>query len=316
MNGGIQVANKDYEGSNCKFSIDTPEASPWINYKNKDLYPLLKAITDTTTVDDLIAMKNGKYADVLSDYSIDESLLDSMIRLSNVIKTYESTNDLTYILEKTETGEQYSCNRVYTGPENRYAMFDNTYVCSAFIGPGTHNVFLNGVLLDRSTYSVFDNKNIILNDLSVAGGSDEYDKDDKSTWNLIKYYDDDSGEVKKVYTKTPDELLIELRTDTTVKKASYEIKEVSYDTQAFDNLDYDFPQSLLNTKDTIKIYIDGILYTGGYTLKNNVITLLEAPLSIDPIKLYFNAHPDTYNDWKKINGEYTYRKSRVIFEWR
>ena len=80
--------------------------------------------------------------------------------------------------------------------------------------------------------------------------------------------------------------------------------------------DYEFPASLLNTKDEIKIWIDGILYTGGYYIENKNIVLKDSPLRLDPIREYFNSHPDTYRDWKKINGEYSYTKSRVIFEWR
>ena len=52
------------------------------------------------------------------------------------------------------------------------------------------------------------------------------------------------------------------------------------------------------------------------TIEDKNIILLNSPLQLDPIKKYFNTHPDTYSKWKKENGEYTYRKSRIIFEWR
>ena len=179
-------------------------------------------------------------------------------------------------------------------------------------------------MLDRNSYSIFDSCRIILNDLNVAGGSDEFDAEDPNTHRLIKYYikeydpeqEKNVGKIYRVYCETPDELLIEYKPDTSIRKTSYEIKESTYDTGILSYDDYEFPNSLLNSKDEIKIWIDGILYTGGYSIKNKDIILKNNPLQLDPIKLYFDSHPDTYKEWKKDNGEYAYRKSRIIFEWR
>ena len=91
---------------------------------------------------------------------------------------------------------------------------------------------------------------------------------------------------------------------------------MTYDTEVLSYDDYEFPNSLINTKDEVKIWIDGILYTGGYEIRNRDIILKNSPLKIDPIKLYFDTHPDEYKEWKKVNGEYYYRRSRIIFEWR
>ena len=186
-------------------------------------------------------------------------------------------------------------------------------------------LYLNGVMLDKSSYSIFNNNYILLNELSVAGGYDEYDKDDEKTHRLIKYYvetydkdtDKTNGQLHYVYCESPDELTVEYRPDVTLRKASYEIKEISYDMNGvFSYDDYEFPSSLLNTKDEIKIWIDGILYTDGYYIENKNIILKNSPLRLDPIKEYFNAHPDTYKEWKKEHGEYVYTRSRIIFEWR
>lgn len=271
------------------------------------MYNILKDINDNITVDDLELLG-------LSEYAFDENSLEYMKTLSKCIDTMETTNDLYYIVERTEGNETYACNRVITGPENRYDNFDNTYTSSSYIGPGAINVFLNGVLLEKAEYSIFDNCNIILNEIQTAGGSDEFTREDKDTWTLIKYYID--GELKKIYCKEPDRLLLELRPDTSIKKASYNIKEISYETQAFDIIDYDYPVSLKNTKDKIKIYINGLIYTGKYSNINGVITLEDAPLNIDPIKLYFDSHPDEYKEYKKFNGEYIASKDRITFEWR
>ena len=307
---GIQVYNiKDYPGTQCKFTIDTPISNGFINWKNRDMYNIIKNINEDTTVESLEALG-------LDEYAFDENKLDNLKILKDAINQMETKNDLYYMVERVEENESYACNRVITGPENRYDNFDNTYTSSSYIGPGAINVYLNGVLLEKKEYSIFDNCNIILNEIQTAGGSDEFTRDDEKTWTLIKYYDDESGQVKRVYCPEPDRLLLELRPDTSIKKVSYDIKEVSYETQAFDIIDYDFPISLKNTKDKIKIYINGIIYTGKYTNIDGVITLQDAPLQIDPMRRYFDSHPDEYREYKKSNGEWISPKDRITFEWR
>ena len=324
---GVQVPSTDSETTLCKFSVDTPVS---IGFNKTwgtecDLYNLLKAITDNTTLAQLQNMKKEKFSNELKDYSLNETLLERLKSLSRVIKECESGNELFYFVEKIEAGETYSVNRDWLYHGDRYTTFDNTYNAHNYIGPGSVDVYLNGVMLDKSSYSVFNNNNIILNDLAVAGGSDEYDKDIPNTHNLIKYYvteyDEDKGKdvgvVKHLHCETPDELLVEYRPDTTIRKVSYEVKQTTYDSNGvFMYEDYEFPDSLLRTKDVIKIWIDGILYTGGYHIQNKNIVLNDSPLQLDPIKQYFDTHPDTYRAWKIKNGEYSYRRSRVIFEWR
>ena len=248
-----------------------------------------------------------------------------MKSLSRVIHQCETSNELFYFVEKIEAGETYSVNRDWLSHADRYTTFDNTYNAHNYIGPGAVDVYLNGVMLDKTSYSIFNNNNIILNDLMVAGGSDEYDRDKTETHNMIKYYiteyneekEKEVGTVKYLHCESPDEILIEYRPDTTIRKVSYEIKQTTYDTNGvFMYEDYEFPDSLLRTKDVIKIWIDGILYTGGYHIQGKNIVLEDSPLQLDPIKQYFDTHPDTYREWKIKNGEYSYRKSRVIFEWR
>ena len=324
---GIQIDSTDDPSVLCKFSIDTPIS---INFKktwgNKcDLYALLKEIDDDTSMVELTNMKKGPFKNELKDYSISQGLLDGLKSLSKIIKESEEGNELYYFIEKIEAGETISVNRDWLTHGNRYTAFDNTYNANSYFGPGAIDVYLNGVMLDRSSYSLFDNNNIILNDLSVAGGSDEYDTSDPKTHSLIKYYvteydpvtDKTTGKVVHFNCTSPDEVLIEYRPDTTVRKIAYDIKESTYDSNGvLAYVDYEFPNSLLKTKDVIKIWIDGILYTGGYHIEGKDIVLEDSPLRMDPIKQYFDSHPDTYRAWKIKNGEYSYRKSRIIFEWR
>ena len=299
---GIFTIPTDYPSTQCKFTIDTPIATGFVNWKGHDLYPILKDITDETTVDDLNKLN-------LPEYYFTDDILNQMKRLSKAINQIETTNNLHYIIERTEEGESYAANRVTCSAQDRYEIFDNTYTSSVYIGPGAINIYLNGVLLERKSYSIFDNCNIILNDIQTAGGSDELDREDESTWTLIKYYDKDTGTVKRVHCQEPDVLTIELRSDTSIKKQTYDIKEISYDTQSFDTIDYDFPESLLNTKDLIKIYINGILYDGTYTINKDIITLEDAPLQTNPLVRYLQSHKD-------IESDYEFSGDRITFEWR
>lgn len=324
---GIQVKSVDNDKIDCRFDITTPTHNNFIKKwgTQHDLYPLLKEINNETTLVDLMNLKATTYSNELKEYSVDINLLEMLKKLAAVIKEQETNNELFYYVEKLEAGELYSVDRSWCTFANRYPSFDNTYTSLNYIGPGSVNVYLNGVMLDKSSYSLFDNNNVILNDLAVSGGSDEWDLDKPDTHRMIKYYkeeyDKETGKTKgivhKLLTKTPDEVMIEYRPDTSIRKVSYEIKETTYDSNGILYYeDYEFPNSLITSKDTIKIYIDGILYTGGYTIEDKNIILLNSPLQLDPIKKYFNTHPDTYSEWKKENGEYTYRKSRIIFEWR
>lgn len=324
---GIQVKSTDSETVECKYHIDTPSHNNYVKCwgTSHDLYPLLKEINTNTSLIDLENFKAGKYSEQLKEYSVNVSLLEKLKGLAKAILESETNNELAYFVEKLEAGETFSVDRSWTSWANRYAPFDNTYTSLSYIGPGSVNVYLNGVMLDKSSYSIFDNNNIILNDLTPSGGSDEWTMENDDSHRMIKYYveeyDETTGKTKgniyRLLTETPDEVMIEYRPDTTVKKVSYEIKDTTYDTNGVLSYeDYSFPNSLITTKDTIKIYIDGILYTGGYKIDKKDVVLTNCPLQLDPIQQYFNAHPDIYKEWKRKNGEYVYKRSRIIFEWR
>ncbi len=143
-----------------------------------------------------------------------------------------------------------------------------------------------------------------------------YNEENQVTQTDLKYYDEADGTVKYIECGECDYVTLEFRPDNSVKKVTYDVKQISYDSQSFDSEDYEFPSSLKNTKDLIKIYINGILYDGTYTFKDGVLSLDKPVLNVDPIELYFNSHPYEYKIWKNKNGEYVAPKDRVTFEWR
>ena len=103
---GVQVRSYDDEHVECKYHIPTHTN---INFKKTwgnqcDLYDLIKAIDDTTTIDKLIDMKNGEFSEELKDYSITDSLLARFKSLHNALIEMETNNPLNYFVERIEQG--------------------------------------------------------------------------------------------------------------------------------------------------------------------------------------------------------------------
>lgn len=325
INGVQTPPVKDYIAAQCKFTVETPTGNSFNkewgtkdhDSNRPDLYKLLKAIDESTTIYDLQEMKEeGEYSYELRDYYVNEDLLADLKTLSNSIKDSEAGEELLYMIENTEETEDYSCDRITMTVLDRYDNFNNTYKLpnGRYLGAGNISVYLNGVYIERQQYTIFDNNKIILNEINTIGGNSSFDINDPSTHNIFKYFDKKEGVVKDIVCSEADELMIEYRPDTSIKRATYNIKEVSYDTQAFDIEDYEYPVSLKNTKDHIKIYINGLLYSGKYTNRGGVITLLDAPLMKNPLEDYKKT--DEYAAWESEHGKYTYEKDRITFEWR
>jgi hypothetical protein len=91
---------------------------------------------------------------------------------------------------------------------------------------------------------------------------------------------------------------------------------MSYETYTFDILDYDYPASLNNSKDLLKIYINGVIYDGNYTNMNGVITLLDCELEEDPLYKYLKMNPSAMKEYESRYGEYIKYEDIITFEWR
>jgi hypothetical protein len=175
------------------------------------------------------------------------------------------------------------------------------------------NVYVNGVLLEKSDYAVFDNNKIMIA-FDLVGGQEIlpiHKGDYAHPYRVIA-----DGELKFIECEGDDEVLIEVRDDLTLKKRTYPIKDVSYETYSFDILDYDYPVSLSQTKDVIKIYINGVLYDGDYTNIEGVITLLECSLEEDPLYKYLRMNPSMMKEYEEKYGEYIKHEDTITFEWR
>lgn len=117
--------------------------------------------------------------------------------------------------------------------------------------------------------------------------------------------------------------MVEVRQDFNLKNQTIPVR---YPGQRTFYLEDDgIPKSLLLSQDYIKIFIDGIIYTGEYIINRDVgsITLLDpnldAILNIDPIARHFELHPDEYDKYLEEYGKpYISKpqKNKITFEWR
>ena len=228
--------------------------------------------------------------------------------------------ELIYYVERPEKTELVSCERETLTATNRSLEYDNAYIANISLVPGVINIFVNGVRLERNDYSIIDEHTIILHE-SIVGSQKNYDASDQSTWNKYIIYDKDKKAI--IDCNRDDHITIEVRQDYSLKSQTIPVRYAGQRT--FYMEDDGLPKSLILTQDLVKIYIDGILYKGEYSIdKNNgSITLLdndlENILNIDPIAQYFDINPEAYDDYINEYGKAYIAKpktNRITFEWR
>lgn len=228
--------------------------------------------------------------------------------------------ELVYYVERPEKTELVSCERETLTAANRSLEYENAYVSNISLIPGVVSVFVNGVRLERNDYSIIDPNTIILHE-SIVGSQKNYNASDQSTWN--KYIIFNKDKTATIECNRDDHITIEVRQDYSIKSQTIPVRYAGQRT--FYMEDDGLPKSLILTQDLVKIYIDGVLYQGEYSInKNNgSITLLDSNLenilNIDPIAFYFDTHPYIYDNYIKKYGK-TYiakpKTNRITFEWR
>ena len=286
-------------------------------YSNQDMYNVIMLINENTTLDDTINIQTNTargYKEVLvTDFFNSEYQLKQAIGLKNYILNDMKNNSLLYMIENVEYNEFVSCRRQWELSRNDNGNLPNSYIATTRLVPGIINVYVNGVLLEKSEYAIFDNNKIMIG-FDLVGGQEimPVEKGDYA----YPYRVVTNEGFKYIECENNDVVTLEVRDDLTVKKRTYTIKEISYETHAFDIIDYEFPTSLSYTKDVIKIYINGVLYDGDYTNINGVITLLDCDLEEDPLYKYLKVNPSAMKKYEERYGEYIKYEDTITFEWR
>lgn len=230
------------------------------------------------------------------------------------------TGELLYYVERPEQTESAACIREVLTAVNRNTQYQNGYTTTISLMPGVVSVYLNGVRLERNDFTVIDDHTIMLH-VTAVGGQRNYNPEDSSTWNKYIYYDS-NGE-HEITSLRDDNVVIEVRQDFNLKTQTVPVR---YPGQRIFYLEDDgLPKSLLLSQDLIKIFINGVIYDGEYTINrdNGSITLLdselEAMLNVDPIAKYFETHPVEYDEYLQEYGKPYVAKpqtDKITFEWR
>ena len=316
VKGDLFYVNEQLSGTFVPFINRYREEQCENRYREQDMYSVLQAINeDTILEDEIIVLTNNNIKDhclALKYFNSDHQLAQAKA-LKKYVEENMKNNNLIYIIENVENNETVACHRHWNAPRNENGNLPNSYTTNMKLTPGIINVYVNGVLLEKSDYAVFDNNKIMIG-FDLVGGQEilpAHKGDYAHPYRVIA-----DGELKFIECENDDEVLIEVRDDLTLKKRTYPIKDVSYETYSFDILDYDYPISLSNTKDVIKIYINGVLYDGDYTNIEGVITLLECSLEEDPLYKYLRMNPSMMKEYEEKYGEYVKHEDTITFEWR
>lgn len=303
---------------NNEFYVNKLVSSSFMSHLDKtsvDMYNVLKTIKQDTELRDIITIISGMYSEEVfpSKYFNDEYQLGQAKLLKKYIEEDMKQNTLLYIVENKEKNEMASCRRHWNMPRNENGNLPNSYTTTMRLTPGIINVYVNGVLLEKSDYAVFDNNKVMIG-FDLVGGQ-EILGSVKKEYNCPYRVITEEG-LTYIECESPDEVTIEVRDDLNIKKRTYTIKDISYDTHSFDIIDYEYPTSLSTTKDLIKIYINGVLYDGDYTNVNGVITLLDCDLERDPLYEQLRMQTDLMDKYEKLYGEYKEHEDIITFEWR
>ena len=245
-----------------------------------------------------------------------------------IVPTLEPTNEMfspyngeiLYYVERPEKNESASCIREVLNASNRNTQYQNGYTTTISLMPGVVSVYLNGVRLERNHFTVIDDHTIMLH-VNAVGGQRNYNPEDPATWNKYLYYNS-KGE-HEITSLRDDIVVIEVRQDFNIKTQTVPVRFPGQ--RIFYMEDDGLPKSLLLSQDLIKIFINGVIYDGEYTINrdNGSITLLdselESMLNVDPIAKFFETHPIEYDEYLQEYGKPYVAKpqtDKITFEWR
>ena len=315
---GVMVPHTEEVTTDSKsnlFFVDKLECSRFIDENGVNVYDVLLAIEDDTKLTDEITVVSGITRDVClpMKYFNSEHQLQQAKFLKKYIQNDMKNNTLMYIIENVEQNEASSCRRQWGLPRYDNGSLPNSYTTTMRLTPGIINVYVNGVLLEKSDYAIFDSNKIMIG-FDLIGGQ-ELLGNIKDKYNCPYRVITEEG-FKYIECENTDEVIMEVRDDLSIKKRTYTIKDISYETLSFDIIDYDYPISLNTTKDLIKIYINGVLYDGDYTNIDGVITLLDCKLEKDPLYERLRMDSDLMKEYENKYGEYKKHEDIITFEWR
>lgn len=229
-----------------------------------------------------------------------------------------------YVVEKPEGSEVKSCERQVLTKDHIIEGTRNIFKTNIPLWPGNIRLFVSGLRQPESAFEVLDNYQIRLKEDALIYPSN-FPKES------VELSDGSFIELERQH---PDSILIEVRQDYALKEVTLPVryagqKEWSVAPRHPDDITKGgdaLPESIIDSKDFIMIYINGMAYGKDYRidqdqgkiiLTNDTIT---DTLGKDAIDEYFKANPDRYEEWRIENGGKEYVAKPIIdtitFEWR
>lgn len=226
-----------------------------------------------------------------------------------------------YVIETPEKGQSSAATFVTLKQDNMIAMNvykipDDLEDISFF--PGRLSVYRNGVRLEKDDWSLLGNRTIMIkNTITPVVGTMSNNYPDE--------YVSDNGKAIKVTHKQTDVISVEIRQDFSRQEYTFNAPGGS----EMNLEDLNIPANILETKDEILIYINGVFTGLSAKDKNSYHTdpykeclsidnpkVLES-LNIDPLWRVLQDK-DTYEAWKLFTGKSAYipRKNKITLVWR
>jgi hypothetical protein len=336
---GVHTANTETEieeGVTRSFKLNRPVLNMKFNegyYGTKDVYKALEYLAQNNDATLESQLSDGS---LMSNYFATEQMLEVAKRfVRDTLKGTMTKETVSYVVEKIERDEYFATDRDYINletegePHSQIYQYANDSIITDFSLRGTTSVYLNGVLLDNKDYSRFNNDKIMFN-VDVCG-LQELPIAEKMMDNIPDNLKDDIIEIYKdnprvlrmirnnkmlyIPTSSRDEILVERRDDTSIKTLTLEQKYFN-NSLKFTKEDYpSMPESLFNTGDLIKIYINGVFYDGEYRFTNDGgikgIELLDKTAAVNDLVYSSDKFREQY---EALYGPY--KPIKVKFEWR
>lgn len=265
-------------------------------------------------VNSLTVFRNGVRQILDVDYvESDDGTTITFLCPANDIKIGEKIH---YTVEQLEVGASKVMDVITL--DNTNSIGTNVYEIPAqtelYLYPGRLVVYRNGVRLPKDDWTLIGNKTI-----QIIKSDRPYIGTTASNYPNESFYKRETDSSYTVHHNYPDRITIEIRQDYKRKEETFKMKYNRI--PEFPINDYDIDPQVLETKDEVLFYING-LFTGlsrnivnGYVLNKykSCITFndrkVAALLSNDPLYIDLYENPDKMEAWKKRTGKSEYTTS-------
>ena len=264
-------------------------------------------------VNSLTVFRNGVRQILDIDYIENED--GRSIKFINGPEEIKANERIHYTIEQIETGASKVMDVITL--DNKNAIGTNVYEIpkqtELYLYPGRLVVYRNGVRLPKEDWTLIGNKTIqiINSDRPYIGTTSNYPKE--------SFFNKNTDTTYVINHHQPDRITIEIRQDYKRKEHTFKMRYNRI--PEFPINDYDIDPQVLESKDEVLFYING-LFTGlsrnivnGYILNKykSCITFTDRQvatlLANDPLYIDLFENPGKMEAWKKRTGKSEYTTS-------